>query len=65
MENKDSPFYKSYTTLKYILIATLILFSLFLYFFVINPVENMFGKVSSYYLPIFSFGESEFPPLEF
>lgn len=31
----------------------------------LNKGESTFGNVSSYYLPIFSFGNSEFPPLEF
>jgi hypothetical protein len=65
MENKDSPLYRSYTILKYILIVVLVLLSVLFYFFVFSSAENMFGRVSSYYLPIFSFGEGEFPPLEF
>jgi hypothetical protein len=27
--------------------------------------KSKFGNLSSYYLPIFSFGNTEFPPLEF
>jgi polyferredoxin len=64
MENKDDPLYKRHSLTKYILIATLIFISVLFYFFVLSP-SNMFGNVSSYYLPIYSFGESEFPPLEF
>jgi len=45
---------------------TLILFlGLIFYLFFYNKGENTFGNISSYYLPIFSFGDNEFPPLEF
>ena len=27
--------------------------------------KSKFGNLSAYYLPIFSFGNTEFPPLEF
>lgn len=62
MENKDGTKYKWYTL---IIIIALISFGLLYYGFFLNKGESTFGNVSSYYLPIFSFGNSEFPPLEF
>jgi len=61
MENKDDTKYKWYTL---IILIALISFALVYYLF-LNKGESNFGAVSSYYLPIFSFGNSEFPPLEF
>jgi hypothetical protein len=63
MENKDDTKYKLYTLI--IIIIALIFFALVYYLFFLNKGESTFGNVSSYYLPIFSFGNSEFPPLEF
>jgi hypothetical protein len=62
MENKDDTKYKWYTL---VVIILLISFALVYYLFFLNKGESTFGNVSSYYLPIFSFGNSEFPPLEF
>lgn len=64
MENKDDTKYKWYI-LVIILIGLLISFGLVYYLFFSNNGESTFGNISSYYLPIFSFGNSEFPPLEF
>lgn len=61
MENKDDTKYKWYTL---IILIALISLGLVYYLF-LNKGESTFGAVSSYYLPIFSFGNSEFPPLEF
>lgn len=63
MDNKDTSTYKKYKFIA--IVALIIIFSILLYMLVLNSSTNMFGSVSSYYLPIFSFGESEFPPLEF
>jgi len=62
MENKDDSKNKWYAL---IIIVVLISFGLVYYLFFSNKVENTFGGIASYYLPIFSFGNSEFPPLEF
>lgn len=62
MENKDDTKYKWYTL---VVIILLISFALVYYLFFLNNGESTFGNVSSYYSPIFSFGNSEFPPLEF
>ena len=63
MENKDDKKYKFYISL--ITIALVFLSGLIYYLFISNRGESTFGNASSYYLPIFSFGNSEFPPLEF
>lgn len=62
MENKDDTKYKWYTL---IIIIALISFGLLYYVFFLTKGESTFGNASPYYLPIFSFGNSEFPPLEF
>jgi hypothetical protein len=64
MENKDDTNRKMYYVIT--ISITLILFlGLIFYLFFYNKGENTFGNISSYYLPIFSFGDNEFPPLEF
>jgi hypothetical protein len=64
MENKDTANYKAYKLMfPFIILVVAVL--LILYLFFVHSGLNKFGNLSSYYLPIFSFGESEFPPLEF
>jgi uncharacterized membrane protein len=64
MENKDETKYKWYI-LAVILIALLLSLGVVYYLFFSNKLENKFGDIFSYYPAIFSFGSSEFPPLEF
>ncbi len=64
MENKDESKYKTYISVIIFIVAS-IFFGLVYYLFFSNKGESTFGDVSSYYLPVFSFGNSEFPPLEF
>jgi len=64
MENKDDAKRKMYYVI-IISIAVILFLGLIFYLFFYNKGENTFGNISSYYLPIFSFGDNEFPPLEF
>jgi hypothetical protein len=59
-ENKDSFNYTHFFIGLGIFFAILIAV-----IFVNMSYESKFGKLSSYYLPIFSFGKIDFPPLEF
>jgi len=64
MENKDDAKRKMYYVI-IISIAVILFLGLIFYLFFYNKGESTFGNISSYYLPIFSFGDNEFPPLEF
>jgi len=64
MENKDDTKRKLYYVIIIALVVILVL-GLIFYLFFYNKGESTFGNISSYYLPIFSFGDNEFPPLEF
>jgi hypothetical protein len=64
MEKKEDYKYKS--LIIFVILISVILFgSLIFYLFLSPRGDNAFGNIKSYYLPVFSFGSSDFPPLEF
>jgi hypothetical protein len=67
MENKDQSRYNVFKIIIVLLLLSGLAFlsGSVLYSFILNPGQNGFGNLSSYYLPIFSFGNNDFPPLEF
>lgn len=65
MENKDTPIYKKRAVVIFLIVMAIIFLSGIVFYFSFFNQNNRLGNISSYYLPVFSFGGNEFPPLEF